>query len=95
MGPKPRISLENRGKVLALLEESYSQREIAVRAVGCSQRSVSDILKKERLTNVKELWTAVNAAWEGFSRKRLVNLIDNMSSRCEAIIKVRGGPTNH
>ena len=49
MGPKPRISLENRGKVLALSEEGYSQREIA-RRVGCCQRSVSDILKKQHLT---------------------------------------------
>ena len=49
MGRKPRISLENRGKVLALSEEGYSQREVA-RRVGCCQRSVSDILKKERLT---------------------------------------------
>ena len=49
MGRKLRISLENRGKVLALSEEGYSQREVA-RRVGCCQRSVSDILKKERLT---------------------------------------------
>ena len=46
---KPRISLENRGKVLALSEEGYSQEEVAHR-VGYSQRSVSDILKKQRLT---------------------------------------------
>ena len=31
MGPKPRISLEDTGKVLALSEEGYSQRVIAVR----------------------------------------------------------------
>ena len=49
MGRKPRISLESRGKVLALSEEGYSQREVAHR-VGCSQRSVSDILKKQRPT---------------------------------------------
>ena len=49
MGRKPTISLENRGKVLALSEEGYSQRAVA-RRVGCSQRSVSDILKKQRLT---------------------------------------------
>ena len=95
MGPKPGISLENCGKMLALSEEGDSQREIAVRAVGCSQRSVSDILKKQRLTNVKELWTAVNVTWEGFPRERLVNLIDNMSGRCEAVIKARGGPTSY
>ena len=39
----------NRGKVLALSEEGYSQREVA-RRVGCCQRSISDILKKEPLT---------------------------------------------
>ena len=55
MDPKPRISLENGGKVLALSKEGYSHREIAVRAVGSSQRSLSDILKKQRLTYVKEL----------------------------------------
>ena len=49
MGRKPRISLENRGKVLVLSEKVYSQREVA-RRVGCCQRSVSDILKKARLT---------------------------------------------
>ena len=45
MGRKPRICLENNGKVLALSEEGYLQREVA-RRVGCSQKSVSDILKK-------------------------------------------------
>ena len=45
MGPKPRISLEDKGKVLALSEEGYTQREIAAR-VGCTQSSVSEILKK-------------------------------------------------
>ena len=34
MGPKRRISLEHKGKVLALSEEGYSQQVIAVR-VGC------------------------------------------------------------
>ena len=36
MGRKPRISVENRGKVLALLDEGYLQREIT-RGAGCSQ----------------------------------------------------------
>ena len=55
MGPRPRISLENRGKVVALSEEGYSKREIADR-FGCSQRSFRDILKKQRLTeSVKDL----------------------------------------
>ena len=54
MGPKPRINLENRGRVFALSQEGNAQREIAVR-MGCSQRIVSDILKKQRLTNVKKL----------------------------------------
>ena len=58
MEPKPRISLEDMGKVLALSEEGYSQRVIAV-CVGCSQRSVCDILeKKKKLTgSVKDLKT--------------------------------------
>ena len=49
MGPKPRISLEDKGKVLALSEEGYTQREIAAR-VDCTQSSVSEILKKKILT---------------------------------------------
>ena len=49
MAPKPRISLENCAKALALSEEGYTQREIAIR-VGCSQKSVSDILKKQQDT---------------------------------------------
>ena len=48
MGRKPRISLENRGKELALSEDGYSQGEVAHR-VGCSQRSVRNIFKKQRL----------------------------------------------
>ena len=48
MGPKRRISLEDRGKVLALSEEGYTQREIAA-CVGCTQSRVSEILKKKRL----------------------------------------------
>jgi transposase len=55
MGPKPRISLERRGTVLALSREGYTQRQIAGK-VGCSQRSASDILKKKQLTgSVKDL----------------------------------------
>ena len=49
MALRPRISLENRGKVLALSEEGYTQREIAIQ-VGSSQKNVSDILKKQRDT---------------------------------------------
>ena len=49
MGPKPRINLENRGKVLALSEEGYSQRRIAAR-IGCSRKSISEILKMHRIT---------------------------------------------
>ena len=47
MGSKPRISLEDLGNVLAMSEEGYSQREIAVRA-GCSQRTVCDVLKEKK-----------------------------------------------
>ena len=42
----PRLGLK---KVVALSEEGYSQRQIATR-VGCSQKSVSLILKKLRET---------------------------------------------
>ena len=55
MRPKPRISLENRGQMLALSEEDYTQRQIAA-SVGCSQKSVSEILKKYRITcNIKDI----------------------------------------
>ena len=53
MGPKPRISLEDKGKVLALSEEGYTQREIAAR-VGCTQSSVSEILMKILTWSVKD-----------------------------------------
>ena len=49
MGPKPRINLETRGKVVVLSEEGYSQRQIATR-LSCSQKTVSLILKKQRET---------------------------------------------
>ena len=49
MGPKPRISLENRGKIIALAEEQYPHREIAAR-VGCSHGAVGEIVRKHRLT---------------------------------------------
>ncbi|CAB4036684.1 Transposable element Tc1 transposase, partial [Paramuricea clavata] len=49
------ISLERRGTVLVLSREGYTQRQIAGK-VGCSQRSVSDILKKKQLTgSVKDI----------------------------------------
>ena len=44
---KRRIALENRGKIVALDQEGYSQRQIADR-VECCQKSVSLILKKEK-----------------------------------------------
>lgn len=47
MALKPRITLEKRGKIVVLAEEGYSQRQIATR-IGCSQRSVSGILKKHK-----------------------------------------------
>ena len=49
MGPKPRISLENRANAVILAEEGYSQRAIASR-FGCSQRSICEILKKHKET---------------------------------------------
>ena len=49
MGPKPTISLENRGKIIALAEEQYPHREIAAR-VGCSHGAVGEIVRKHRLT---------------------------------------------
>ena len=44
-----RISLENRGKIIALAEEQYSHREFAAR-VGCSHGAVGEIVRKHRLT---------------------------------------------
>ena len=49
MRPRPRISVENRAKIVILAEEGYSQRAIASR-VGCSQRSVCEIIKKHTET---------------------------------------------
>ena len=42
MSPKRRISLEDRGKMLSLSEEGYTQREIAA-CVGCTQQKASQI----------------------------------------------------
>ena len=54
MAPKPRITLEDRGKIVALSEEGYTQRVIAAH-VGCTQASVSGILKKKMgYGNVKD-----------------------------------------
>lgn len=41
----PRHGLEERGKMVVLSEEGYSQRQIAAR-IGCSQENVSLILKQ-------------------------------------------------
>lgn len=49
MGRKLRISLHDRGKVLASSKGSYTQCEIGAR-VGCSQDSVSAVLERKRLT---------------------------------------------
>ena len=49
MPPKPRISLETRGKIVVLSEEGYSSRQIAAR-LGYSRKSISLILQKQRLT---------------------------------------------
>ena len=49
MPPKPRMSLETRGKIVVLSEEGYSSRQIAAR-LGWSRKSVSLILQKQRLT---------------------------------------------
>ena len=49
MAPRPRINLKNCGKVLALSEEGSTQRAITIQ-VGYSQKSASDILKKQRDT---------------------------------------------
>ena len=49
MSQKPRISIENRGKILAFKEVGLSHREIAKR-VGCSLGTVSNVLKKKQET---------------------------------------------
>ena len=50
MPPKPKIYIETRGgKIVALLEEGYSSRQIAARLV-CIRKSVSLILQKQRST---------------------------------------------
>ena len=55
MGPKPRISLERQGMVVACIitREGYKQREIAGK-VGCIQRSVSDILRNKLTGSFKD-----------------------------------------
>ncbi|KAI6648383.1 hypothetical protein LOD99_8173 [Oopsacas minuta] len=49
MPSKSRISIENRANLILLSESGHTQREEA-KMVGCSQKSVAEILKKHRLT---------------------------------------------
>ncbi|KAI6652420.1 hypothetical protein LOD99_7434 [Oopsacas minuta] len=49
MPSKPRITIENRANLILLSESGHTQREVA-KMVGCSQKSVAEILKKHRLT---------------------------------------------
>ena len=48
MNSRPRISLEDRGKIVVLSEEGYSSRQIGAR-LKCSHKSVALILKKKKL----------------------------------------------
>ena len=52
MPSKPRISIEN---LILLSEKSHTQTEVA-KMVGCSQKSVGEILRKHGLTcSVRDL----------------------------------------
>ena len=46
MPSKPQISIENRANLMLLSKSGHSQREVAT-MVGCSQKSVAEILRKQ------------------------------------------------
>ena len=43
---------------------------------------IKTMVQEQNPTSVKELWTAINSAWESFPSDRLNNLIVSMSRRC-------------
>ena len=56
---------------------------------------IKTMVREQNPTSVKELWTAINSAWEGFPSDGLNNLIVSISRRCAAVVMARGGPTNY
>ena len=56
---------------------------------------IKTMVQEQNPASVKELWTDINSAWEGFQSDKLNNLIFSMSRRCAALIMTRGGPTKY
>ena len=50
---------------------------------------IKTMVQEQNPTSVKELWTAINFAWESFPFDGLNNLIVSVSRRCAAVIEVR------
>ena len=56
---------------------------------------IKTMVQEQNPASVKELWTDINSAWEGFQSDKLNNLIVTMFRRCAALIMTRGGPTKY
>ena len=52
---------------------------------------IKTMVQEQDPTSVKELWTAINSAWEGFPSDRLNNLIV-IDSACLAGVQLSSGP---
>ena len=80
MGRKPRISLENRGKVFALLDEGYLQTEVT-RGVGCSQRTREALNENCVQATVQHEGDGI-MVWGCMSRKGM-EILEKVNSRLD------------
>ena len=59
------------------------------------QDQLKTAVQERDSTIVKELWSAVKAAWLAFPFDKLTNLMNSMPRRCKGVIKARGGATKY
>ena len=52
---------------------------------------IKTMVREQNPTSVKELWTAINSAWEGFPSDGLNNLIVSISRMCtkESLLNIK------
>ena len=77
---KPRISLENRWKVLALLDEGYLQRDVA-RGVGCSQRTREALNENSVQASVQHEGDGIMV--QGCISRKGMEIFEKVNSRLE------------
>ena len=58
---------------------------------------IKTMAQEQNPTSVKELWTAINSAWEGFPSDRLNNLIVSISRMCtkESLLNIKTFVVHH